>query len=71
MKRMEQIEGKGCMGHKCSLLTPPGRWKRRCGRMLCERWLCPMVDASFDMDMPEETQKLLATVLTQKMCVPS
>ena len=28
-----------------------------------------MVDASFDMDEPEETQKLLATATTQKMCV--
>ena len=28
-----------------------------------------MVDASFDMDEPEETQKLLATAMTQKMCV--
>ena len=28
-----------------------------------------MVDASFDMDKPEETQKLLAAALTQKMCV--
>ena len=28
-----------------------------------------MVDASFDMDTPEETQKLLAAAMTQKMCV--
>ena len=27
------------------------------------------VDASFDMDTPEETQKLLAAAMTQKMCV--
>ena len=28
-----------------------------------------LVDASFNMDEPEETQKLLATAMTQKLCV--
>ena len=53
MKRMAQMQGKGCMEHKCSLPIPPRTLEAAVWEDALRALAVAMVDASFDMDTPE------------------
>ena len=65
----EKNEGKRVYGAQVLFADPTRTLEAAVWEDALRALAVSMVDASFDMGMPEETQKLLASVLTQKMCV--